>query len=210
MVHGTPDGGLELHQGIDEVMSIGEKMNSGDLGVKAYFSTTNDVNGTNTLKNKSNIIFYISSSAIHFNFDLAEYYKTKNIRIYDKNDEAFTDPCFLSKDFDFDLTQKYRKKNVFQKITFGNDVCKYAQFEYEYNKYTRLIFQCNNFSYFNNISELQYGMLEFNFKRDSIKDADKVYNLPTKCSSKIDNIGDNWAFWFFLILCLLEIFGMGL
>ena len=184
----------------------GEKMNSGDFGVKAYFSTTNDVNGTNTLKNKSNIIFYISSSAIHFNFDLAEYYKTKNIRIYDKNDEAFTDPCFLSKDFDFDLTQKYRKKNVFQKITFGNDVCKYAQFEYEYNKYTRLIFQCNNFSYFNNISELQYGMLEFNFKRDSIKDADKVYNLPTKCSSKIDNIGDNWAFWFFLILCLLEIF----
>ena len=31
MVHGTSDGGLELHQGIDEVMSIGEKMNSGYL-----------------------------------------------------------------------------------------------------------------------------------------------------------------------------------
>ena len=183
----------------------GEKINSGDFGVKAYFSTTNDTNGTNTLIDKRNITFYISSSAIHFNFDLAEYYNTKNIRIYDKNDEAFTDPCFLSKDFDFDLTQKYRKNNVFQKITFGNDVCKYVHFEYEYNKYTRLIFECDNFSYFDNISELQYGMLEFNFKRDSIKDADKVYNLPTKCTSKIDNIGENWAFWFFLILCLLEI-----
>ena len=182
-----------------------EKINSGDFGVRAYFSTTNDTNGTNTLMDKSNIIFYISSSAIHFNFDLAEYYNSKNIKIYDKNDEAFTDPCFLSKDFDFDLTQKYRKNNVYQKITFGNDVCKYVNFEYEYNKYTRLVFECNNFSYFSNISELQYGMLEFNFKRDSVKDADKVYNLPTKCTSKIDNIGDNWAFWFFLILCLFEI-----
>ena len=182
-----------------------EKSSSENFGVKAYFSTTNDTNGTNTLMDKRNIIFYISSSAIHFNFDLAEYYSTKNIIIYDKNDEAFTDPCFLSKDFDFDLTQKYRKNNVYQKITFGNDVCKYVKFEYEYNKYSRLIFECNNFSYFNNISELQYGMLEFNFKRDSVKDADKVYNLPTKCTNKIDNIGDNWAFWFFLILCLFEI-----
>ena len=177
----------------------------GDFGVKAYISTTNDTNGTNTLLEKNNVIFYISSSVIHFNFDLAEYYSNKNIRIYDKNDKAFTDPCFLSEDFDFDLTQKYRKKNLYQKITFGNDVCKYVKFEYEYNKYNRLIFECQNFTYFDNISEVQYGMLEFNFKRDRITNEDKVYNLPTKCTKIINNIGENFAFWFFLIICLFEI-----
>ena len=177
----------------------------GDFGVKAYISTTNDTNGTNTLLEKNNVIFYISSSVIHFNFDLAEYYSNKNIRIYDKNDKAFTDPCFLSEDFDFDLTQKYRKKNLYQKITFGNDVCKYVKFEYEYNKYNRLIFECQNFTYFDNISEVQYGMLEFNYKRDRITNEDKVYNLPTKCTKIINNIGENFAFWFFLIICLFEI-----
>ena len=177
--------------------------NEGDFDVTAFFSTSRDVNNTNTLQNKKNFIFHISSLAINFNFDLAEYYKNKNIKIYDINDEAFNDPCYLSEDFDFDITQKYRKNNIFQKISFGNDVCKYINFEY---KYMRLNFLCESFSNINKTEKnLTYGILHFNINKHIIDKANKVYNLPIKCTKKIKNIGNNLAFWFFLIICIIEI-----
>ena len=179
-----------------------DEVNKDDFGVRAYFSTSKDMNNTNNINSIKNFTFYISSSVIHFNFYLAEYYFNKNIKIYDKNDLAFIDPCFLSEDFDFDLTQKYRKNNVFQKINYGNNVCKYVNFEY---KYKRLIFECNDFSYNNKTNNLTYGIISFSIQKESINDANKVYNLPTKCTKKIKSVGSNWAFWFFLIICIFEI-----
>ena len=174
-----------------------------DFGVVAYFSTSKDINNTDTLSNKTNITFYISSSMINFNFHLAEYYNSKNIEIYNKSHEAFVEPCFLSENFEFDLTQKYRKNHIYQKINYGNEICKFLKFEYDY---MRLIFHCQNFSYVNKTNDkLYYGMLKFNIKKDNIEDANKVYNLPTKCTKKIKSVGNNWAFWFFFILCIIEI-----
>ena len=178
-------------------------ISEGDFGVKAYFSTSKDINLLNsTIQQQNNFPLFISSSIIHFNFELAEYYNEKNIKIYDKADKAFVDPCFLSENFDFDLTQKYRKNYVYQKTYYGNDVCKYIGFEHDYN---RIIFKCDNFSYFNKTYNLSYGALEFNFRKDTIENADKVYHLPTKCTSRIDSVGSNWAFWFYLIISLLEL-----
>ena len=175
--------------------------NNNGFQVSGYFSTTEDFN-SNTMKDKVNFILHISSSSLNFNFHLAEYYNTKNIKIYDKNDEAFTDPCFLSEEFDFDLTQKFRKNNVFQKVNYGNDVCKYISFDY---KYMRINFLCNRFSYVEQSVNLYYGVVVFDVKKESIEDADKVYHLPTKCSDKINNIGSNWGFWFFLFICVIEL-----
>ena len=179
-----------------------KKISDHNLGVKAYFSTSKDINNSYDIINKTNFSLYISSSLIHFNLDLAEYYLNKDIKIYDKNDKAFIDPCFLSENFDFDLTQNYIKKNIFQKINYGNDFCKYVNFDY---KYKRLELLCQNFSLINNTNQLFYGVIELNINKASIKDEDKVYNLPTKCSKNIKGLGNNIAFWFYLFICVLEI-----
>ena len=192
---------------INSTLFKDEEINENDFGVKAYFSTSQDINN-NDIGTKTDFSFFISSSMIKFNMDLAEYYNTRNIKIYDKNDKAFVDPCFLSENFDYDLTQKYRKNNIFQKINYGNNACKYIKFDY---KYKSLEFNCTNFTYINNTyinnnkDTLYYGMLEFNLNRESVDDADKVYNLPTKCTKYIDSVGENWAFWFFLIISVIEI-----
>ena len=193
---------------INSTLFKDEEINENDFGVKAYFSTSKDINN-NDIGTKTDFSFFISSSMIKFNMDLAEYYNTRNIKIYDKNDKAFVDPCFLSENFDYDLTQKYRKNNIFQKINYGNNACKYIKFDY---KYKSLEFNCTNFTYINNTyinnnnkDTLYYGMLEFNLNRESVDDADKVYHLPTKCTKYIESIGENWAFWFFLIICIIEI-----
>ena len=204
----TEDDDLIFITLINSSLFKNDLQSSEDFGVRAYFSTSHDIDIT-TNQNNSNIIdtvnnftFYISSSVIHFNFYLAEYYFNRNIKIYDKNDKAFVEPCFLSEDFDFDLTQKYRKNNVFQKMNYGNEYCKYVNFEY---KYKRLNFICQGFSNYNSTNDLRYAMLNFNIQKESISDANKVYNLPTKCTKKIKSVGSNWAFWFFLIICILEL-----
>ena len=171
-----------------------------DLGVKAYFSTRNL--GVN-LKEFKDIEFYLSSEYIDFNYQLAQYYQDRKINIYDKKDKAFTEPCYLSKLFYFDLTQKYRKQNIFQKRYYGNENCEYINFE---SKFNRLIFNCTQFEEFNNIYDLKYGVLTINIKKDSIDNANKVYHLPIKCTKKIDDVGHNMAFWLFLIVCALEVF----
>ena len=171
-----------------------------DLGVKAYFSTRNlDIN----IREYKDIQFFISSQDINFNYQLAQYYQDRKINIYDKKDKAFVEPCYLSKLFDFDLTQKYRKQNIFQKRYYGNENCEYINFE---SKFNRLIFNCTQFEEFNNIYDLKYGVLTINIKKDSIDNANKVYHLPIKCTKKIDDVGHNMAFWLFLIVCSLEVF----
>ena len=174
-----------------------------ELGVRAYFSVKNSSINSN-LNQLKNIKFYISSSDIDFNFQLAQYYQDRKINIYDKRDKAFVDPCFLSTLFDFDLTQKYRKNNVFQKKYYGSDNCALISFEH---KYHRLIFNCSEFENVKTIndSDLIYGNFTIAIQKDYIEKAKKVYNLPTKCTRKIDNLGHNFAFWLFLIMLFLEI-----
>ena len=42
--------------------------------------------------------------------------------------------------------------------------------------------------------------------RDSyIENQNKVYNLPFKCAKKIDTLSENYAFWIFLLICIIEI-----
>jgi len=173
-----------------------------DAGITAYFSTSNSINNNNDLKNISNITLYVSSKDIRFNFDLAQYYEERKIRIYNKDDMAFVEPCYLSKEFKFDLTQKYRKNNIFQKIYYGSEICNYTSFE---SKFKRMIFNCTKFNKIDKIQTLYYGLLNFNIKKDVIENANKTYNLPMKCVKKMDDLENNYAFWIFLVVCFIEI-----
>ena len=50
------------------------------------------------------ILFDVLDSEI-FNSELYQYYGNKGIDIYNPNDTAFTDSCFISDNFKYDLTQ---------------------------------------------------------------------------------------------------------
>ena len=189
-----------------------ESSGNDDLGINVSFSTNESIN-VDDLSEIKELTFYISSLDIKFNFNLAQYYENKKIRIYNKTDKAFVEPCYLSKLFDYDLTQKYRKNNIYQKLYYGSQKCKHISFE---SKFNRLIFNCSEFDnveLIDNASDiLYYGTFLINIEKDSLKDANKlVYNLPTKCINKIDDLGNNIAFWFFLIIVVIEfIYSIGI
>ena len=122
-----------------------------------------------------------------FNEDLFKYYLSKGINIYDPNDKAFTDPCFISKNFDFDLTQKYRRKNLYQGYKITSDACTYVK----YDLTTNLIeFTCDKAD-----SKIDYSLEPSTL---NVK-VNHVDNLPTKCDDDVENIEENIAFWLFLL-----------
>ena len=169
-------------------------------GIKIKFSTNN---GTVEPTNINNFSLYLYSSNINVNSELANYYSAKNIRIYNKYDKCFTEPCYFNKKLEFYLTQEYRKNHVYQKLSPDSKYCKYNSFEEKSNTIELL---CENFEPSNgNNKNLKYGELTINIKNDYIDEQDKFYNLPLKCLKKIDSLNGNYAFWIFLIMCLLEL-----
>ena len=171
-------------------------------GIIINFSTNNP----NTyLKNLKDFNLYIYSSDINVNYDLANYYQTYNISIYDKDDKCFTEPCYINKNLEYDLTQKYRKKNVFQKWSVENVLCRYNSFEIASNNIELFCSEFENFENFENITNINYSVLTITMKEYHIENEDKVYNLPMRCPKKINDLDENYGFWFFLIICILEL-----
>ena len=149
---------------------------------------------TSSVQNINDYSFYINAP----DSDLAKYYIDKNIDIYNENDPAFTDPCFISEKFEFDLTQKYRKNKVFQKQSYSNPKCIYQKFDPMMYK---MEFTCQGVEATDNGN----AQLNFNPTEQSIKNADKVYNLPMKCANKIQkNLKLNIALWTFFLIFFLE------
>ena len=171
-----------------------------DAGLIVNISVTNSTISKN-LRNFENVYIYIHSPNINVNFELAKYYQAKNINIYDKYDNCFTDACFTSENFDFDLTQIYRKKYVFQKWSLNNELCRYHSYENESNNIEIL---CQKFEDYGTINDsISYATLDLIGKKDYIDKQNKVYNLPMKCKKKLNSY--NYGFWIFLIICILEI-----
>ena len=128
----------------------------------------------------------LPSTVSVFNEDLFKYYLSKGINIYDPNDKAFTDPCFISKNFDYDLTQKYRRKNLYQGYKITSDACIYVKYDLTTN---RIEFNCNN------VDRIDYSLEPSTL---NVK-VNHVDNLPTKCDDDVENIEENIAFWLFLL-----------
>ena len=108
--------------------------------------------------------------------------------------------CFTSENFEYDLTQKYRKKNVFQKWSLNSESCKYHSFEIESNNIEII---CQKFENYGINDSINYATLDLIGKKDYVNETDKVYNLPMRCKKKLNS--ENYAFWIFLIICFLEI-----
>ena len=136
--------------------------------------------------------------ASSMNVELFKYYQDRGIDIYNPNDKAFTEPCYISKNFDYDLTQKYRRKNLYQGYTFkGPDGCYYDHFNVVNQ---RVIFYCNTTV----TGDMLYTMTPISLENKKIK-VNHVDNLPTKCGGDVEDIEENIAFWLFLIFFIVFI-----
>ena len=47
----------------------------------------------------------------------------ESVNIYKRDDECFKDKCWISDGFNFDLTQNYRRFNVYQGKHFNDSSC---------------------------------------------------------------------------------------
>ena len=127
-----------------------------------------------------------------FNKELYEYYGNKGIDIYNPNDKAFKDSCFISKNFDYDLTQKFRKNNLFQHKTFTglNDKCKYGGYNQE-TGYVSMICTSLNITGYNQSDEFDLG------------NKNKEDNLIIKCAKEAKNLQDNLIVLIYLIVFVI-------
>lgn len=199
--------GIDLTQckeGVDNVNfqtnllidSLSEEASNEEKSVGIYF-TSLDSNGEKfDLSSCKNTQLSIVATNIP-NSELGQLYSSKGIDIYNPKDPAFQEPCYISDNFDYDLTQKYRRQNIYQNQTFKIDGCNYDHVDYT-----------NNIIYFSNcsISEvpLNFYIEEYPLSKDNI-DIDHVDNLPTKCGGDVENIQSNIAFWIYLIIFILLI-----
>ena len=131
------------------------------------------------------------------------FYYNKKIDIFNSNDKAFIDSCFISKDFDYDLTQKFRRKKVYSNYSIKefnnsdniNNKCNYNGLN-EKNKY--IILNCINI----NIDDFSIGYRLVDKNLDI--NINKEDNLIFKCH-QFKNVGKNIGFIFYLILSIIFI-----
>jgi uncharacterized membrane protein YqhA len=81
------------------------------------------------------------------------------------------------------------------------EICRYHSFESASNN---IELSCQKFEDFGKMNDLyNYATLNLKVKEDKADNESKVYNLPMRCKKKMKS--DNYAFWIFLIICILEI-----
>ena len=164
-------------------------------------------------KQEGNIIFYFNleeltkhqtaEESLAINTTLLQEYSAKGINVYSDQDPAFTDKCYTTNTdyFDYDLTQKYRKK-LYQGNTLGttNSLCEYHGLNSEG---TYISFACD---YPIQSEELNVSL---DFKSQALsKDAQTTHNfLALKCLGQITDISKNIALWLFAVLAVLFVIG---
>ena len=179
--------------GKDVMRALGEEGASDSIKLSGY----NTEKGSQYNLNKcESMKVEMTMSNYRLNSDLYKYYNERGIDIYNPNDKAFTDSCYVSKKFDYDLTQKYRRKNVYQGYTFKPvDGCTYEGLVSNTN---RIIFNCTSVP-----EQMYYSLEKTNLKEIDVNHVD---NLPTKCPSDIDDIKSNIAFWLYIVMFVIAIF----
>lgn len=178
-----------------------ELTTNSDDGIIIKFSSNNNNTELSALKDFN---VYIHTSNLNVNYDLANYYQQFNIGIYNLYDECFVEPCYFNRRLDYDLTQKYRKKYLYQKLLLNSEKCSYNSFDVDTDN---IEFYCPEFDSFGrNKDGSEYGTLNFTFKLHHIENENKNYKLlPIKCTKKIDDIKDNLAFRIFFVILGIEL-----
>ena len=122
---------------------------------------------------------------------------SKKIDVFNPIEIAFTNPCYKSIEFDYDLPQKYRKKKVYSGYTFKSS-SKYCKYEYFDTNTLFAKFSCQ----YSDIDNIKYSFELEPLENHNI-DPNEVINIPTNCANQIEEIYKNCAFWFLTILIFI-------
>ena len=168
--------------------------NSPNVSSSAYTSIIDLSTGSTFTPNSITISFPVPSSIDYVEF--SEYFY-KGIDIYDPKDEAITKKCFVSSEFNYDLTQKYRRYHIYRNHTFqgiNGTICDYTGYE---GTLRQLILNCE----FKSDGAYSVGLVPYLLSNLDTK----VYNLPMRCAGAVSNISSNIGFFIFLILNIIAI-----
>ena len=131
-----------------------------------------------------------------YNADLYEYYISKGIDIYNPHDKAFTDKCYLSTNFDYDLTQRYRKKYIYTGYTIAysnNSNCMYQRMNNNTKHYMDI--KCDTINTDERIC--------FTCIKEPMLKVDQRYDVAIHCHSSINGVKGNFAFYFYSALFVI-------
>ena len=125
-------------------------------------------------------------------------YSKANINIYNPKDKAFCESCFITNGLDYDLTQKYRKLQVFDNKTIESDDCVYDSIDIDLIKLKMYCVYKESFNYL-------YKVVETHLDNNKTI---KIDNLPLKCASYVEKLEQNIGLWVYLILTILVFGGL--
>ena len=161
----------------------------------AFFTMFNISNIENNISNCQISFSLNTNSFSKLNETMIEFYNKRGIDPYNKNDLAFKEKCFRSINFEYDLTQNYRREKVYS----GNSIksissnCVYSSYNL---REKRLIINCNELNENYNVG--------YEFIKDPLN-KEKIDNLPIKCAKKFSGISENIGFWLFLTILIVYI-----
>ena len=173
-----------------------ENTNSENLSSINYFFFYDKNN--NDITNNYDKYLTINSSLISislYNKYLNDYYLERGINIYNKEDNAFNDECFTTRNFKYDLIPKFRQ-SLYQGQLYSENCNK------TYLNYTdKLItFFCDK-----NVTEFYYYIKDKNNENIYLSNH-RSGHLSLSCLSEVSNISKNIGFWIYFIVFLSGIF----
>ena len=138
------------------------------------------------------------------NFIKKSYLIDKNLKIYSKDDDFFNDICYLFKsEVKTDMTIEDRISEYFIGINLCENKCTLINiFDKEINRHPRSLCRCQV------KEEIDFNDINYSFGQTNLKK--KISNIKALgCAKNVfnkDNIGNNPAFWVFLLFLITLIF----
>jgi hypothetical protein len=190
-----------------------ENLNSNDLNITENIQIEAYLFDIDKQKPKSDkkiinqctsLTLYMNPSPL-INFTLISNYSNcslNGIDIYNKNDPAFIDSCFICEGYDYDLPIEYNRNYIFQKYNISSLVqnCSFEGID-QSTKKVKLI--CDDLD---SISTFAYNITNISKPFEKVNNYSTVFN----CYNKVTKIYNNFAFWFYtslnFVLFFLTIF----
>lgn len=140
--------------------------------------------------------FYaVFQSDSSLNPELYKYFKNKGVDIYDKDDPVY-ESCFLSKNFDYDLTQKYRRHYLYQgqNIQSSTESCEYESLGVDGKS---ILLKC--------VMGSSDNLIGYKIVEEQLPNEKEVKTSPLKCVKKIGRFQKNIALYMFPVLVIIII-----
>ena len=165
-----------------KIRNILENYETKDYKITNSYTDAYDItNGVSNAKhyylsNCTNLTAYLPIDYSVIDVEKYKLYKKADIDIFKKDDKAFCESCYITNGLNYDLTQKFRKKNVFDNKTIVSDDCVYDSIDVEFDKIKMYCKYKDTFNYL-------YKIVETHLDNKTLN---KVDNLPLKCSSYVE------------------------